>query len=325
MSFIRAATLARSAAVSTRLYSTEAATIKKSKFPLYLFGAVVASAGAYGYATYESKAEEVEPKKGLTSPLDPQNFIDITLKKVEPYNHNTSKFVFDLGDGKASLLPVTSCVYLKTEDFTDAKGKPMYRPYTPISASDLEGELTFIIKKYETGNVSKYIHSLKPGDKLAVKGPLPKWSWKMNEFDEVGLIGGGSGIAPLYQVLQHALADKTNKTKFKLIFANVTEADILLREEFDAMKKKYPNSFDVVYVLDKPPANWNGPSGYVTADLIKQHIAPPSLGEKVKVFVCGPPPQVTSLAGKKDGPYKQGELTGILKELGYTADQVYKF
>ena len=64
--------------------------------------------------------------------------------------------------------------------------------------------------------------------------------------------------APLYQVLQHALADKTNKTKFKLIFANVTEADILLREEFDAMRKKYPDNFDVVYVLDKPPSNWKG-------------------------------------------------------------------
>lgn len=63
---------------------------------------------------------------------------------------------------------------------------------------------------------------------------------------------------PLYQVLQHALADKTNKTKFKLLFANVTEADILLREEFDAMKKKHPDNFDVVYVLDKPSANWKG-------------------------------------------------------------------
>lgn len=79
----------------------------------------------------------------------------------------------------------------------------------------------------------------------------------------------------------------------------------------------------------------------MNADLLKQHIAPPSLGDKVKVFVCGesrcrkvdelkltsvtvtgPPPQVLSLAGKKDGPYKQGELTGVLKELGYTADQV---
>lgn len=90
------------------------------------------------------------------------------------------RFVFDLGEGKASLLPIASCVYLRAEDFKDANGKPMQRPYTPISPSDLEGELTFIVKKYETGNVSKYIHSLKPGDKLAVKGPLPKWSWKSN-------------------------------------------------------------------------------------------------------------------------------------------------
>lgn len=179
-------------------------------------------------------------------------------------------------------------------------------------------------KKYETGNVSKHIHSLKVGDTLKIKGPLPKWPWKMNELEEVGLIGGGSGIAPLYQVLQHALADKTNKTKFKLLYANVTEQDILLREEFDAMKKKYPDTFDVVYVLDKGDANWKGPTGFIGTDLIKQHVAPPSLGEKVKVFICGPPGQVASIAGKKKG-MKQGELSGVLKELGYTEDQVYKF
>jgi hypothetical protein len=35
----------------------------------------------------------------------------------------------------------------------------------------------------------------------------------------------------------------------------------------------------------------------------------------------GPPGQVAAVAGKKDGG-KQGEAGGILKELGYTADQV---
>ena len=41
-------------------------------------------------------------------------------------------------------------------------------------------------------------------------------------------------------------------------------------------------------------------------------------------FVCGPPPQVKSVAGPKDGP-RQGELLGALKELGYSAEEVYKF
>jgi len=62
-----------------------------------------------------------------------------------------------------------------------------------------------------------------------------------------------------------------------------------------------------------------GPTGYITADIIKKHVSPPS--EKVKVFICGPPPQVASIAGKKAG-MKQGELGGVLKELGYTEDQV---
>jgi NAD(P)H-flavin reductase len=62
----------------------------------------------------------------------------------------------------------------------------------------------------------------------------------------------------MYQVLTHALSDKANKTKFKLLFANVGEEDILLREEFDALKKKHPNTFDVVYILDHPPEKWTG-------------------------------------------------------------------
>jgi len=85
-----------------------------------------------------------------------------------------------------------------------------------------------------------------------------------------------------------------------------------------------------------------GPKGFITADLIKQHVAPPSLSEKVKVFVCGmsdmvvrktrelnckcegPPGQVAAVAGQKAG-MKQGELGGILKQLGYTEDQVCTF
>lgn len=35
----------------------------------------------------------------------------------------------------------------------------------------------------------------------------------------------------------------------------------------------------------------------------------------------GPPGQVAAVAGKKDG-MKQGEVGGLLKELGYTSDQV---
>jgi hypothetical protein len=146
-----------------------------------------------------------------------------------------------------------------------------------------------------------------------------------------------SRSTPLYQILNHALSNPTNKTKFTLLFSNITEADILLKPELDGLKKKFPNNFDVVYILDSPPKDWTGPKGYISKEVIEKHVPAPS-SEKVKVFVCGeywipmtflsvytpstgPPGQVAALAGKKAG-MKQGELGGILKELGYTEDQV---
>jgi len=324
MSLFRLA--AHSTTANARRYLSTAAPIPtkgSSNLATWLTLAGTAGVGVAGYMLMKG----TQKPKQLKSPLDPGNFVDFKLKKVEPYNHNTSRFIFELSDGEASLLPVASCVVVRSSDpeaLKDPKGKPIIRPYTPISPSDKEGELVFLIKKYDNGNASKYIHSMKPGESLSIKGPFPKFDFKINEFDEVALIGGGSGITPLYQILTRALSDKANKTKFKLLFSNVTEADILLREEFDALKKKHPDTFDVVYVLGKPDSKWQGPSGFINADLVKKHVAPASLKEKVKIFVCGPPGQVAAVAGKKDGG-KQGEAGGILKELGYTADQIYKF
>jgi cytochrome-b5 reductase len=106
------------------------------------------------------------------------------------------RFIFDLPDRQASLLPVASCVLVKSsnpEALLDKSGKPVIRPYTPVSPSDQTGELAFIIKKYDTGNASKHIHSLKEGDSLAIKGPIKKFDYKCehlhisitNESDEI--------------------------------------------------------------------------------------------------------------------------------------------
>jgi len=303
--------------------STIATPKKPSNLPYVFLGAGVVGMAGYWYMDYNTKALSKQEK----SPLDPDAFLDFKLKKVERYNHNTSKFTFELPNNDASLLPVASCLVVKASDpeaLKDDKGRPIIRPYTPISPPDKKGELTLLVKKYEAGNASKHIHELKEGDTLAIKGPIVKFPYKSNEFDQVALIGGGSGITPLYQVLTHALADKSNKTKFKLLFSNVTEQDILLREEFDNLQKKFPETLDVVYLLDKPESSWTGPTGFISADIITKHVAPASLGDKVKIFVCGPPGQVAAVAGKKAG-MKQGELGGILKELGYTEEQVFKF
>ena len=78
-------------------------------------------------------------------------------------------------------MPVASCVVFRSSDpeaLKNENGKPVIRPYTPISASDAPGELTFLVKKYPKGLASVYIHNLKPGETLAIKGPIVKFPYK---------------------------------------------------------------------------------------------------------------------------------------------------
>ncbi|KAJ3479103.1 hypothetical protein NLI96_g9288 [Meripilus lineatus] len=328
MSFLRGSAAFRSAVRSARRYAT-VPEAKSSNLPLFLGGAGVVGLASYVYLEYSDKPPVAVKKVQEKSPFDPENFVDFKLKKIEDYNHNTSKYVFELPNNDASLFPIASCLVVKSSadaatPLLDGKGKPVIRPYTPISPSDQEGEFTLLIKRYEAGKMSQYIHTLKPGENLAFKGPITKIPYKTNEHDAIGMIAGGSGITPMYQVLVHALAERENKTKFTLIFANQTSQDILLKSEFDALKAKYPDTFNVVYTVDKADKDWKGETGFINKDLIQKHIAPASLGEKVKVYICGPPGQVAAIAGKKEG-YKQGEVSGILKELGYTESQVFKF
>jgi len=297
--------------------------------PFYLSAAGFVGIAYYVYLINSDKLEKKPAASGTVkatvSALDKDKFVEFPIKKIEPYNHNTTKFTFELPEGTGTLLPVAGCLVVKaaTEDGPkDKKGNPIIRPYTPISPADKAGELELIVKKYDTGKFTPYLFGLKVGDKVAFKGPIPKLPYKANEYDQVAMIAGGSGITPMYQVLEHALEQKDDKTKFTLIFANVTPADILLREEFEKLKQAHPDRFDPIFLIDKPTDGWSGYTGYITPEIIKEHVKGPS--DQVKILVCGPPGQVNALAGAKDG-MKQGSLAGTLKELGYTEDQVFKF
>ena len=54
---------------------------------------------------------------------------------------------------------------------------------------------------------------------------------------DVALVAGGTGIAPFYQIILALLDDPTDRTNIHLLFANKSEADILMREELEEAAK----------------------------------------------------------------------------------------
>ncbi|KAI5292314.1 NADH-cytochrome b5 reductase [Ascosphaera acerosa] len=186
------------------------------------------------------------------------------------------------------------------------------------------GYLELVVKRYPDGPMSTHIHSLKPGDTLDFKGPIPKYPWEANKHSEIAMIAGGTGITPMYQLCRKILSNPADRTKITLVYGNVSEEDILLRKELDELENTYPQRFKVFQLLDKPPAGWTQGKGYVTKELLKTVLPEPKT-ENIKLFVCGPPGMYKAVSGPKVSPQDQGELVGILKELGYEKDQVFKF
>jgi cytochrome-b5 reductase len=129
----------------------------------------------------------------------------------------------------------------------------------------------------------------------------------------------------MWQTANAIFKNPEDKTKVTLIFGNVSEEDILLKREWEHLENTYPQRFRAFYVLDNPPEPWQGGKGFVTKELLKTVLPEPKLGEKIKIFVCGPPGMYKAVSGGKKSPSDQGELDGYLKELGYSKDQVYKF
>lgn len=256
----------------------------------------------------------------LTKEMDWTSF---KVQEIEHISPNTSIIRFGLPDGKSRLgLTAASFVMVRVEN-GEKDGKPDFaiRPYTPVSEEG-HGYFDLVVKQYPTGVVSKHICSLKPGDSLEFKGPLMKFQYKPNEIPSILMIAGGSGLTPMLQVTREVVSNPADKTKVTLVYANQTEEDILCRELLESWAAKYPEKLQIFYTLDRPPANWKQGQGFVTKDMLKPFLPAPGAG---KIYVCGPPPMMKHISGDKAPDKSQGELSGMLKELGYTEKDVFKF
>ncbi|KKK23835.1 hypothetical protein ARAM_004534 [Aspergillus rambellii] len=253
------------------------------------------------YLTPTAFADSPEPKKIFG--MGPA-FKYVRLQSSETINHNTKRLRFELPGGESSQSGLRLTSALLTLSWPKGNWVPVIRPYTPVSKLDEPGYIDFFIKKYPNGRSSTHLHSLNPGDSLFILATLPGFSWTANRFSHIYLIAG-------------------DKTKITVVFGVNTEADLLLRSEFNEYKKRFPDRFDIHYTVSRPGKDFSSNegvrSGYVTKELLDEVMQGP--GEKdTKIFVCGPPAMETALVG----PGGKGEK-GILAQLGYSKDSIHRF
>ncbi|KAF4539680.1 NADH-cytochrome b5 reductase, partial [Lasiodiplodia theobromae] len=203
---------------------------------------------------------------------------------------------------------------------------PVLRPYTPITHASTPGHLDLLVKHYPSGKQSTHLHSLSPGDSLAFVTAIPGYAWQRNRFRRIACIAGGAGVTPVWQLVQGILADPDDKTVVDVVYGANSVEDVLLREEWGRLVEKSRGRLRVHYTVSRGGEEGGEfRKGYVTKELLRELGVQGGKGEgegeeTSMVFVCGPPKMEEALVGKG-----RGGSGGILAELGFRKEQVYKF
>jgi anaerobic sulfite reductase subunit B len=152
----------------------------------------------------------------------------------------------------------------------------------PISVSRYsESWIEFTIRA--AGKLTNVIQDLKVGQNLFIRGPYGK-GFELEKFRNKDLIivSGGSGVAPVKPLIEHAMSGVLGVKSLKLIAGFKNAESILFADEV----KEWGNKCDLCLTIDKPEDRWSGKTGLVTEYIRKLQI---NDMKNVEVVVVGPP------------------------------------
>ena len=176
-------------------------------------------------------------------------------------------------------------------------------PFTPSSSPLKTDQLEITVMK--TGYVTDHMHSMKPGDKMGIRGPFGR-GYPIEKFydKEVLILGGGCGFAPIRSLLYNLIAISDKLRKVTLCYGSKTPEDCIYKPYIQELRDT--PKFEVLRSVDQADGNWTERVGVVTVLLDDVNM---DIKNSVAV-VCGPPIMM------KFGTMK-------LLEMGYPETDIY--
>lgn len=180
--------------------------------------------------------------------------------------------------------------YLTLKIFIDEK--PYNRAFSLSSCPVSDSHLIVTVKITPGGRVSTYlVRHLSAGTEIDVMPPLGNFTAIMDagHRNNYVLIGAGSGITPLMSILCSVMETEPH-SKVTLLCGNRAEKDIIFKEKLKTLENRYPDRLKVIHSLSQPEPGWNGTTGRLTSDKVKQLLAglPAEPLLKNEYYVCGP-------------------------------------
>ena len=169
------------------------------------------------------------------------------------------------------------------------------RAFSMANAPGDGTHLRFIIKKYPNGAFSSQLDGgLAAGDVVIAKGPYGTCFRREERPGAMLLIGGGSGMSPLWSILaDHIESGEQRPVRF--FYGARTRADLFYLEELAAIGTRLKD-FKFVPALSDATAgdNWDGETGFVH-EVVARHLRDAKLVGPIDAYACGPTPMIDAV------------------------------
>jgi NAD(P)H-flavin reductase len=194
------------------------------------------------------------------------------------------------------------------------KGGPKPRPFAPgqfnmlyvfgvgeipISISGRPDRPELLVHTIRAvGATTRALQKLKRGDQVGVRGPFgTPWPVDQAHGQDVVLVAGGIGLAPIRPALYHILRHRALYGRVVLLYGARTPQEILYAKELREWRGRFDAEVEVT--VDRATVEWQGGVGVVTKLIQRSPFDPTS----AMAMICGPEVMIrfASLALEKRG------------------------
>ncbi|MFK5215827.1 NADH:ubiquinone reductase (Na(+)-transporting) subunit F [Glaesserella parasuis] len=176
--------------------------------------------------------------------------------------------------------------------------EPIIRAYSMASYPEEKGIIMLNVRiatpppnnpDVPPGQMSSYIWSLKPGDKVTISGPFGEFFAKDTDAEMV-FIGGGAGMAPMRSHIFDQLKRLKSKRKMTFWYGARSKREMFYVEDFDGLQAENDNFKWHVALSDPQPGdNWDGYTGFIHNVLYENYLKDHEAPEDCEYYMCGPP------------------------------------
>ena len=154
----------------------------------------------------------------------------------------------------------------------------------PISISGNPGQPETLVHTIRAvGTVTHAMQKLKKGDVVGVRGPYgTAWPVKEARGDDVVIVAGGIGLAPLRPAIYEILTHRELYGNVAILYGTRTPDTILYRDELEKWRSRF--DMEVQVTVDNADATWRSSIGVVTKLISRTNFDPMD----TTALVCGP-------------------------------------